>query len=264
LLALEAVGKRYGRGPAVLSDITFAARPGEIAAIVGGNGSGKSTLLRILAGVSRPTSGRRVGEAVVGYVPDRFPSTSRLSAESYLRHLGRIRGLSAADSAARAGELLDRLDLVGAEARVRTPLRALSKGNAQKVAVAQALMVAPEVLILDEPWSGLDASAHGVLDEILRETARGGSAVVVTDHREQVAGAGVWRLAEGRLTAGGRIVAGLGDPGSDAHLDADSDIDSDAGSDGDAVGADDAGPTFRKLAEQRGWSVAGLGFGEKR
>jgi ABC-type multidrug transport system ATPase subunit len=225
----------------VLTDVTFQARPGAVAAIVGGNGSGKSTLLRILAGVSRPSSGRRIGEAVVGYVPDRFPSVSRLSAESYLRHMGRIRGLNPSDAAARAGELLGRLELVGAEAGVRTPLRALSKGNAQKVAVAQALMVPPQVLILDEPWSGLDASAHGVLHEILRETAGGGAAVVVTDHREQLAGADVWRLAEGRLTRGRG--------GGAAFEDQD---------------PDDPGPTFRKLAEQRGWSVTGLGFGGDR
>jgi ABC-type multidrug transport system ATPase subunit len=244
LLALEGVGKRYGRGPAVLTDVTFQARPGGVAAIVGGNGSGKSTLLRVLAGVSRPTTGRRVGDATVGYVPDRFPSASRLSAEAYLRHMGRIRGLSRSAAGARAGELLDRLDLVGAEAGVRTPLRALSKGNAQKVAVAQALLVAPGALILDEPWSGLDASAHGVLDEILRETAGAGAAVVVTDHREQVAGAEVWRLAEGRLTRGG-TVPGLDDGRRRRQI----------------PGADD-GPTFRELAEKRGWSVTG--FGDER
>ena len=148
---------------------------------------------------------------------------------------GRIRGLDRSAAVARAGELLERLDLVGAEAGVRTPLRALSKGNAQKVAVAQAVLVAPEVLILDEPWSGLDASAHGVLDAMLREAAAAGAAVVVTDHREQVAGAVVWRLRDGRLVRG---------PVAEPY-------DDDGG----------PGPTFREIAEKRGWSVSGLGSG---
>ena len=253
MLALEGVGKRYGRGRAVLTDVTFRAEPGRVAAIVGGNGSGKSTLLRILAGVSRPTSGRRVGEAVVGYVPDRFPSASRLPADAYLRHMGRIRGLDRPAAAARAGRLLERLDLVGAEYGVRTPLRALSKGNAQKVAVAQALMVAPEVLILDEPWSGLDASAHGVLDAILREASDRGAAVVVTDHREQVPGAAVWRLVDGRLARdGGGTGSGVG-----------TGTGSEGGTGAGGFGHDD-GPTFRELAEKRGWSVTGLGVGGPR
>ncbi|MGH3427399.1 MAG: ABC transporter ATP-binding protein [Mycobacteriales bacterium] len=86
---------------------------------------------------------------------------------------------------ARADALLDRLALSGG---TNTALRMLSKGNAQKVAVAQALMVPPRLLVLDEPWSGLDASAHGVLGEIIGEAARGGGSVVFTSHRESTVG----------------------------------------------------------------------------
>jgi ABC-type multidrug transport system ATPase subunit len=173
---------------------------GEIVAIVGGNGSGKSTLLRMLVGLSRPTSGTVSGRpAVVGYVPDRFPSNERLSATAYLGHMGRIRGLSTHDALSKAVRLLDRLALVGG---ADTPLRTLSKGNAQKVALAQALMIQPQLLVLDEPWSGLDASAHGVLGDIISEVAGAGGVVVFTDHREQITRAHASRsygISEGRV-----------------------------------------------------------------
>lgn len=179
---LDAVSKRYGRGRWVLRDVGLDVPAGEVVAVTGGNGSGKSTLLRILVGLSAPTSGTVVGRPdVVGYVPDRFPPNERLSARSYLTHMGRIRGLATRAAVARVDELLTRLALTGGR---DAPLRTLSKGNAQKVAVAQALLVPPGLLVLDEPWSGLDASAHGVLGEIIAEVAREGGSVVFTDHRE--------------------------------------------------------------------------------
>jgi ABC-type multidrug transport system ATPase subunit len=122
---------------------------------------------------------------VIGYVPDRFPSNERLSAMEYLTHLGRIRGLSTSVAAARGDQLLDRLALAGGK---HSPLRTLSKGNAQKVALAQALLVAPQLLVLDEPWSGLDASAHGTLVGIIAEVASAGGLVMFSDHRESLTG----------------------------------------------------------------------------
>ncbi|WP_406116237.1 ATP-binding cassette domain-containing protein [Kitasatospora purpeofusca] len=201
----EAVGKRYGRGRWILRDVELGLAPGDILAVVGANGSGKSTLLRILAGLTRPTTGRRTGPATargaaVGYVPDRFTAHDRLTAIAYLTHLGRIRGLSTATARARAGQLLDRLAVVGGP---DAELRTLSKGNAQKVALAQALLVPPDLLVLDEPWSGLDASAHGVLAAILAEAAAAGGAVVFTDHREALArthATAVHIVADGRVT----------------------------------------------------------------
>jgi ABC-type multidrug transport system ATPase subunit len=122
---------------------------------------------------------------VIGYVPDRFPPNERLSAMEYLTHLGRIRGLSTSVAAVRGDQLLDRLALTGGK---HSPLRTLSKGNAQKVALAQALLVAPQLLVLDEPWSGLDASAHATLVGIIAEVARAGGLVVFSDHRESLTG----------------------------------------------------------------------------
>ncbi|MEV6979434.1 ABC transporter ATP-binding protein [Kitasatospora sp. NPDC093806] len=198
----EAVGRRFGRGRWILREVDLRLAPGDVLAVLGANGSGKSTLLRILAGLSRPTAGRVSGRpgAVVGYVPDRFTAHERLTAVGYLTHLGRIRGLSTAAARDRAGRLLDRLALAGGP---DAALRTLSKGNAQKVALAQALLVRPDLLVLDEPWSGLDASAHTVLAGLIAEVAADGGAVVFTDHREAIAVAhatATRAIADGRLT----------------------------------------------------------------
>ncbi|RSM66318.1 ABC transporter ATP-binding protein [Amycolatopsis sp. WAC 01376] len=197
LIRLERVGKRYGRGEPVLVDVDLDVPAGHVVGVLGSNGSGKSTLLRILAALSRQTSGAVVGGPRVGYLPDRFPAGQRMSARAYLRHMARIDGLvdlSAIDP------LLDRLALVGGP---DAPLRTLSKGNAQKVGLAQAVLSEPELLILDEPWSGLDVEAHAVLGEIVAETKERGASVVFTDHRAAVVHAhadDVYRMDAGLLT----------------------------------------------------------------
>lgn len=184
----------------MLADVDVDLPPGEMIAFTGANGSGKSTMLRILVGVTRPTTGTvHDRPQQIGYVPDRFPPDERISAHSYLIHMGRLRGLSTMDSTRRAEQMLDRLVLVGG---ADTPLRELSRGNAQKVALAQALLISPRLLVLDEPWSGLDSSAHGILTEIMNETTREGGTVVFTDHRESVVQANstrIYRIAGGRV-----------------------------------------------------------------
>jgi ABC-type multidrug transport system ATPase subunit len=206
---VSGVSKRYGRDRQVLSDVDADLGPGDITAIVGGNGSGKSTLLRIIVGVSRPTTGTVTGRPQrVGYVPERFPSNERLTARSYLAHMGRIRGLPGRDAGQAAARLLDRLALAGG---MDTALRELSKGNLQKVGLAQALIVPPELLVLDEPWSGLDRSAHGVLAQVIAECAAAGGTVVFTDHREAVVQTNatrVYRIDKGRIRVADRAAVG--------------------------------------------------------
>jgi ABC-type multidrug transport system ATPase subunit len=200
---LRGVSKRYGpRGQPVLVDVDLDLAPGEITAITGGNGSGKSTLLRVLVGASRPSSGTVTGRPrQIGYVPERFPSDERLTARSYLAHMGRLRGLSTRDASGRARDLMEQLALAGG---MDTALRRLSKGNLQKVALAQALLVPPRLLVLDEPWSGLDVSAHGALADIMAEVASDGAVVVFTDHRGSVVrthASHIYGIAEGRISA---------------------------------------------------------------
>ncbi len=209
MLRLEAVSKRYGKDKLVLHNVDLELSAAEVVAITGGNGTGKSTLLRLLVGLSRPTTGSVSGRpAVIGYVPDRFPSHERLSAMEYLTHLGRIRGLGTSVAYLRAVQLMDRLSLQGEK---HSQLRTLSKGNVQKVALAQALLVQPQLLVLDEPWSGLDASAHGVLADIIAETARAGGLVVFTDHHESIIEAHASRtytISAGQVSRRGPVNSG--------------------------------------------------------
>ncbi|WP_091507080.1 MULTISPECIES: ATP-binding cassette domain-containing protein [Amycolatopsis] len=205
MVRLDRVGKSYGRGRPVLSGVDLEVRGGQVTGLVGTNGSGKSTLLRILARISEPTSGSVVGTPSTGYVPDRFPASTRMSAVAYLRHLGRISGVPGAGQ--RAEALLERLALEGGPG---APIRRLSKGNAQKVGLAQALLAEPELLVLDEPWSGLDPAAHGVLGELIAEARDRGAGVVFTAHDERVArvhAGQVFRLADGVLREAADSVA---------------------------------------------------------
>ncbi|MGW6280167.1 ATP-binding cassette domain-containing protein [Kribbella sp. NPDC055071] len=193
VVRLTQVSKRYGRRQ-ILAGVDLQVSSGELLALVGANGSGKSTVLKLMVGLSRPSTGTvRRSARVVSYVPDVFASHDRLSASSYLRHMGRIRGLSDRAARSRADELLERLALSGG---ADTAMRKLSKGNAQKVALAQALLDPPQLLVLDEPWAGLDATAHATLRELLTEAASQGAAVAFTEHSEVVVRSTATRVCE--------------------------------------------------------------------
>ncbi|GAA3785450.1 ATP-binding cassette domain-containing protein [Streptomyces coacervatus] len=179
-LRLDNVGRRYGfRGPWVLRGVHLAVAPGTLTRVEGPNGTGKSTLLRLLAGLDAPTEGRITGRPRTAYVPERFPSALPFTPHGYLTHLGTIHGLSHRTATRAAGEWLDRF---GAAAYARTPMAQLSKGSSQKVAVAQALLAEPELLVLDEAWTGLDAAARTELERAVAERTAAGGAVVFVDH----------------------------------------------------------------------------------
>lgn len=178
MIRLVGVGKRYGRGPLIVDGVDVEVRAGQPLVVHGANGAGKSTLLRIIAGCLAPSHGRVVGRpATVGYMPDRFPALLRMPADVYLRHLHRIRPGRTGDQ--NPLELLTRLGFQGG---LSTPMNQLSKGNAQKVGLAQALCSDAPLLVLDEPWSGLDADARPVLTDTIARVIDAGSAVVLADH----------------------------------------------------------------------------------
>lgn len=201
-MRLESVSLRYGRrGPYVLEGVGLDLEPGTVTAVVGGNGCGKSSLLKVAAGLVAPTAGSvRNRPGTVGYVPERLPAATRLSARAYLAHMGRIQGLATRTAHRRGRELLERLRVEG---DTEAPVATLSKGNAQKVALAQALLAEPRLLVLDEPWSGLDAPAHAILVDCLAEQRASGVIVLLTEHRPGAVAASadaVHRLHRGRLT----------------------------------------------------------------
>jgi len=218
-MRLEAVGKRYGlRQPWIVRDVTQDVAAGRLIRLEGPNGSGKSTLLRLLAGVSTPSAGRVTGRPRAGYVPERFPGGLAFSAREYLTHIGRIHGLSGPAVPAAVNDWLDRL---GATEYAGSPLRTLSKGMCQKVAIAQALLARPGLLILDEAWTGLDQAARGALDAAATQRVAEGGTVLFVDHDAARLAGRVderWRLGGGTVTVIAGAASGGNGPAATAAL----------------------------------------------
>jgi len=179
-MRLEAVGKRYGiRQPWVVRGVTADLPAGRLIRVSGRNGSGKSTLLRVVAGVSLPSAGKVAGRPHTGYVPERFPGGLPFSGREYLLHLARVHGLRGDEARRRVGQWLERL---GAAGYADQSLRTMSKGMCQKMAIAQALLSSPGLLILDEAWTGLDQAARAELDAAVGERVAAGGTVLFVDH----------------------------------------------------------------------------------
>jgi ABC-2 type transport system ATP-binding protein len=179
-MRLDAVGKRYGiRQPWVVRGVTADLPAGQLIRVSGRNGSGKSTLLRVVAGVSLPSAGKVTGRPHTGYVPERFPGGLPFSGREYLLHLARVHGLPGDEARRRVGQWLERL---GAAGYADQSLRTMSKGMCQKMAIAQALLPSPGLLILDEAWTGLDQAARAELDAAVGERVAAGGTVLFVDH----------------------------------------------------------------------------------
>ena len=188
MIEVRRLVKTFGLKP-VLRGVDFRAGPGEFVALLGPNGAGKTTMLRILASLSRPTLGE---VRVAGYVlPGQASAVRRLlgvvshqpllygdlTAEENLRFYARMYGLS--DVARRVNEALN---TVGLEPRRRDLVRQFSRGMQQRLAIGRALLHDPQVMLLDEPYTGLDQDASAMLDGLLRQVAAGGRTVVMTSH----------------------------------------------------------------------------------
>src|SRR6202035_5877914 len=179
-MRLEALGKRYGRRqPWVVRGVTADLPAGRLIRVSGRNGSGKSTLLRVVAGVSLPSAGRVTGRPHTGYVPERFPGGLPFSGREYLLHLARVHGLRGEEARRRVEEWLERL---GAAGYADQSLRSMSKGMCQKMALAQALIPSPGLLVLDEAGTGLDQAARAELDAAVGERVAAGGTVLFVDH----------------------------------------------------------------------------------
>jgi ABC-type multidrug transport system ATPase subunit len=173
----------------VLRGVDLEVESGGALGLVGPNGSGKSTLLRILAGVERPGAGdvrvlggRPVEAAVrrgVGFLPEDSPFPGELTAPATLELLGALAGAPRRERRARAGELLER---VGLAAHRRTPLGRYSRGMLRRFGLAQALLLEPALLLLDEPTAGLDAPGHELLGDLLDEARVAGATLVLSTH----------------------------------------------------------------------------------
>ena len=212
MLTLDHVAVRYSGRP-VLRDVSFSIGPGEIVAYLGANGAGKTTTMKVVTGLVAPDFGRVLfgGRDVaedplgyrrrLGYVPETAEVYPFLSGREYLVLAGRLRALPEASLERRVDELLE---LLGLENHRYQALESYSKGMRQKVLIGTALLHDPEVLILDEPLSGLDVTSVLVMKALLRALAARGRTILYSTHHLEVAE----RLCERVLILhDGRVVA---------------------------------------------------------
>jgi heme exporter protein A len=188
MITVHKLVKRFGM-KSVLRGLDFEVQPGEFVALLGPNGAGKTTFLRILASLSRPTLG---AVSVDGYrLPDQAAAVRArlgvvshlpllygdLTAEENLRFFGYMYGVSNIES-----RIAEVLEMVGLASRRRDLVRTFSRGMQQRLAIGRAVFHDPDVMLFDEPYTGLDQDASTMLDDVLRSVAAKGRTVVMTSH----------------------------------------------------------------------------------
>jgi ABC-2 type transport system ATP-binding protein len=188
MLELEDVSRSFDRRK-VLDDISFTVGAGRLTGFVGSNGAGKTTTMRIVLGVLAADSGRvlwhgspvdRAARRRFGYMPEERGLYPKMRIKEQLVYFGRLYGLSQVTAARQAEDLLGRLNLGD---RAKDRLDALSLGNQQRVQVAAALIHSPKLLVLDEPFSGLDPVAVDAMTTLLRDRAAAGVPVLFSSHQ---------------------------------------------------------------------------------
>jgi heme exporter protein A len=188
MIIVKKLVKRFGL-KTILRGLDFSVEAGEFVALLGPNGAGKTTFLRILATLSRPSMGHvqvaghqipneaaqvRAKLGVVSHLPLLYPD---LTAEENLQFYARMYGVT--NHGARITEVLN---MVGLENRRKDLVRTFSRGMQQRLAIGRAVIHDPEVMLFDEPYTGLDQDASEMLDEVLRSVAAEGRTVVMTSH----------------------------------------------------------------------------------
>ncbi len=213
MLELERLSRRYGDVVA-LDELSLTVRPGQMYGFVGTNGAGKTTAMRIALGVLEPDSGEvrwhgrpvdREARREFGYMPEERGLYPKMKVHEQLVYLAELHGVARNTARESAGELLDALAL---SERASDRVEALSLGNQQRVQLAAALVHRPDVLVLDEPFSGLDPMGVDAMAAVLRSRADAGAAIVFSSHQldlvERLCDA-VGIIQSGRMVADGTV-----------------------------------------------------------
>lgn len=218
IIEVAGLSKVYGLRPA-LHAVSFNVARGEFVALLGANGSGKSTLLRLLSGLSRASAGTiRIGgwempgeamalRAQIGLVAHEALLYENLTARENLAFFGRLYGIEASECRRRSEALLHQVDLTS---RADALLRTFSRGMKQRLSIARALLHEPAVLLMDEPYTGLDQTAGETLDDILRSAREAGRTIILSTHQLERLSAEADRaviLSRGRVRHDGAINA---------------------------------------------------------
>jgi ABC-2 type transport system ATP-binding protein len=190
MLELRGITKKFSIFP-VVKDVSFTVRPGEILGYLGPNGAGKTTTIRMLAGLLEPTEGEifyhgqnikkdiTAYKATVGYVPEQSEIYPHLSAEEYLLMVGRLRHLPESPLREKIDTLMTLFNL---DQDMMSPISSYSKGMRQKVLIAAALLHNPEILLFDEPLSGLDVTTAMVVKDIIHHLALEKKTILYSSH----------------------------------------------------------------------------------
>jgi len=190
MIELQGITKKFS-AITVVNNVSFSVSPGEVLGYLGPNGAGKTTTIRMLAGLLEPTRGRilfggrnirddlQAYKRRLGYVPEQSEIYPHLSAYEYLTMVGRLRGLPERVLKARIVEFLRVFDL---DADMSGPISSYSKGMRQKVLITAALLHDPDVLLLDEPLSGLDVTTSLVIRDLIRRLALEKKAIIYSSH----------------------------------------------------------------------------------
>jgi ABC-2 type transport system ATP-binding protein len=213
MLEIVDLAKRYGNVVA-LDGASFVARPGRLVGFLGPNGAGKTTTMRCVFGLATADRGRtlwngteidRLARLRFGYMPEQRGLYQRMRVGEQLSYFAQHHGMSARDAAAATARWLERLGLAD---RAKSKLEELSHGNQQRVQLGAALVHDPELLVLDEPFSGLDPIGIATMSEILHERAAAGVGVLFSSHQldlvEDIC-EDVVIIARGRIAAQGAI-----------------------------------------------------------
>ncbi|WP_271078862.1 ABC transporter ATP-binding protein [Aurantiacibacter sp. MUD61] len=186
-LAFDGVTKRFGDFTAV-DDLSFSIPEGTIFGFLGGNGAGKTTSLRMALDILTPTAGRidvlgsppsRENASDIGFLPEERGLYKKMSVLDTIVYFARLKRMEPGPAKQSAMALLERLELAD---WAKSPVEKLSKGMAQKVQVATALVNSPKLLMLDEPFSGLDPVNQKMLEDLIADAAKGGATVIFSTH----------------------------------------------------------------------------------
>jgi len=183
MISCKNIGISFSKLP-IFSDISLEIESGTITALMGVNGCGKSTLLKILGGVLSPTEGEVIciDGIKISYIPDHLPALP-FKVEEYLLHMGRIQGVQTKAIDEYINNMFKSLNIPMHIRKQR--ISKCSKGTVQKVNIMQALITKPDLLLLDEPFSGLDEKSLEDFINILKQTADSGTAVVLSCHEKE-------------------------------------------------------------------------------
>jgi len=200
-ITVDGVARSFGGHDAV-RDVTFSVRAGEVVGLLGPNGAGKTTTIRLLLGLLRPHAGSVSVTRPLGYLPEQLLAPEGLTVRGYLRFLARTRRVDGIDAAMEDAGIAD---------LARRPIGRLSKGQRQRVGLAQAVLGAPRSLVLDEPTASLDPKQVVDVRSLVRRLATDGCAVLVSTHLLAEAAAMCDRVV---VLSAGRVVA-VEAPGAD-------------------------------------------------